>query len=167
MLISLLKGPPYNLFVEPHVERDGYQTIVPIAGTEDALLVVSVVSSLVKGHVPDGSYWDFAFLITVDFLNGGGEPFRTADRQIAAEFIPDGSRGEVMEVVRQSLCSLVETAKPLFVGGVAFEQHSILGAVRKYYFLINALEALGYLLERTDIDSGGRRFWVLRRGTGT
>jgi hypothetical protein len=160
MFTSILKPAPYDVEVE---NVDGCLTVmVAFATCPDRNRIVSVVSELAETDICEEPCWEFSFSIDVIALDGGFEPFRTQDRQIAAPYIPDDVRGRIMGVVSCSLLALVERANCALIYRVTKDRDPIEKSLKKHHLLTETLENAGFSILNEGTDPFSRRFWIMK-----
>ena len=162
MFYSILEGPPYDLEIEDG-EDGGKAVIIPIARGKDENRIVSIVCEFAEMAVEDDVYWEFSFSVDVFALDGGTEPFRTQDRNIAAKFIPTDVRDLVMRVVCAALTALVDEVGPELVYWVTKDRDPPNNSLPKHHLLKQTLENAGYSVRDEGTDRFSRRFWVMGR----
>ena len=161
MFSSILKAAPYDIEVD---EIDGCLTvIVAISTCQDRNRIVSVVCELIETDICEDPCWEFSFSIEVFALDGGIEPFSTQDRQIAAAYIPDEIRKDVMDVVCEGLKALINHAQCALVYRVTKDRDPVENGLKKHHLLTETLENAGYSVLEEGTDPFGRRFWIMRR----
>src|SRR5437763_1464014 len=134
MFCSILKPAPYDLEIQVG-ENDGLMIAVPIARDRFGTRIVSVVSELAEAEIDGTAHWEFSFSIDVYSMDDSFEPFRTQDRQIAATFVPNSIRSEVVDVVCQSLKLLTSHIKPALIYWVTKDRDPPEKALKKYHML--------------------------------
>jgi hypothetical protein len=160
MFVPLIRAVPDDLDVQ---DIDGCLSVI-VAFAQDANRIVSVVCELAPSDICEAPCWEFSFSIDVVALDDGCEPFRTQDRQIAANYIPEGTRAIVLGTVAKSLQLLANHADCGLIYRVTKDRDPPEKSLKKHYLLTEALENIGYSILDEGTDRYSRRFWLMRKG---
>lgn len=176
MLVSRLKGPPYDIELGRATDGQGHEAKLVIGADEDARLITLLVCRLEPVSIGSKRHWEFSFEIHASYVDQPKENLQTQDAKIAADVIPPQARPYIIDAVFASLRLLVGRVRPRLIYGVTRarpftkkkrqlkkkRQHTK-KSLLKYYTAIKLLEDFGYVMERKGIDRSGRRFWTMRR----
>ena len=177
MLVSRLKGPPYDIELGRAADGPGHETKLVIGADEGAYLITLLVCRLEPVSIGPKRHWEFSFEIHASYVDKPEENLQTQDARIAADVIPPQARPYIMEAVFASLRLLVGRVKPQLMYGVMrarqFTKKKRQSAKKtrrhtkktllRYHAAIKVLEELGYVMVHKGIDRSGRRFWTMRR----
>lgn len=103
----------------------------------------------------------FGFSVTQEYESGPIDEYMNRDD--TAQFIPDGCRGLVLEILFNSIKSLIDYVNPVCIYRVTYVPDQPAKAMRKHEAVTDLLTRLGYELLKTGTDLLGRRFWVMVR----
>lgn len=161
MFNSILRPSPYDIEV---MDIDGcLTTAVAMARSADGNRLVSMVCELIETNICEVPCWEFSFTVDVVWLDGGGDDFRTQNRQMAAPYIPDDLRPKVMDVVCEALKCLVSHANCGMVYRVTKDVAPGEKALKKHDLLTEVLENTGYSVVDEGTDPLNRRFWLMKK----
>lgn len=163
MFESALEGPPFKIEIDDNPDEDGRMVLVVLAENQETTQVCSVKISLSRTIFEENEVWEFAFSIVVFALDESCEAFETQERELAREFIPDGIKGIVMDVVIEALNALLEDIGPDAIYWVTKDIDPHENALKKHHLIREVLERCGYNVAQEGTDKFRRRFWVMVR----
>jgi hypothetical protein len=107
---------------------------------------------------------ELSFEISVLCYLDDDESFSTQDRDIAAGFIPEDARPQIMPIVVGALEELVRQINAPWLYRVTKVRNPNEASMRKHDLITNMLENNGYVVIEAGYDRFTRWFWVMALG---
>jgi hypothetical protein len=150
------------------VDADGdiFTIVTPIAYCEVTQRLVVVKSEIVQASPsdePEKKFNEISFAIDVISLDDAYEQFSTQDRGVAARFIPERSRDDIIHIVANQYQQLLAVVQPKYLYRVTKQRDNFKKSLRKHDFLTSKLIEFGYVVIEAGKDVFRRDYWLMER----
>jgi len=107
--------------------------------------------------------YELSFSVVVLSESDSEAPFKTQDRAIARNYLPDDLCKLIMPIVCASIRSLVENVNPSWIYRVTKGRDLPAKAMEKHILVTGALQSCGYVISDEGTDRHQRTFWLLEK----